>query len=134
MPCQGDWWRVGLYGSGTEEQTTVPRATYPDPPSTLTNSTVKRVALGYEEARLRNHLRETRDLRSFSMGYQRQPRATVVNQSDDRVYVRTNATYSWETNRMASDFNPVCSLYRVNQTATTHVRELFCGAWPGLSG
>lgn len=114
--------------TSTEEQTTVPEATYPDPPSDLTNSTVTGVALRYEEARLQNHLREEHDLRSFSMGYRRQPTATVVNQSADRVYVRTNATYSWGTNRMASDFNPVCSLYRANQTAITHVRELPCGA------
>jgi len=118
-------------GTGTQtstgEQSTVPRATYPDPPANLTNSTVEQVTLRYERARLQNHLRETRDLESFSMGYRRQPTATVVNRSDDRVYVRTNATFSWATDRKASDFNPVCSLYRVNQTAITQVRELPCG-------
>ena len=110
----------------TEEQTTVPRATYPAPPSNLTNGTVTQVALAHEEARLQDHLQEEYDLQSFSMGYLRQPEATVVNRTDGGVYVRINATYSYETDHVASDFNPACSLYHVNQTAIRYVTKLTC--------
>jgi len=110
----------------TEEQTTVPRATYPEPPSNLTNHTVEQVALAHEEARLQNHLREKYALTSFSMGYLQRPEATVVNRSDDGVYVQTNGTYSYSYDQVASDFNPVCSLYHVNQTTIRHVSELTC--------
>lgn len=112
--------------STTAEQTTVPRATYPEPPSNLTNSTAKQVAVKHEEARVQNVVRDEHDLNSFSVGYLRPVDATVVNRSDGGVYVRINATYSYETDRIASDFNPVCSLYHVNQTAIRHVTELGC--------
>lgn len=119
-----------LNGAGTETttegQTTVPRATYPAPPSDLSNSTVTGVTLEYEEARIQNNLQEKYDLNSFSMGYLREPEATVVNRSDGGVNVRTNVTYSYGTDRVAADFHPACSLYHVNQTAIRHVTELTC--------
>lgn len=110
--------------ANAENPTTVPRATYPEPPATVTNATATQTVIEYEAARLQNELRAEVELTYFEMGYMQPANATVLNRSDGDVYVKVTARYSYATPRKTADGVPVESLYFVNQTTIRHVAEL----------
>ncbi len=107
----------------TTAVTTVAPASFPSPPTNLTNETATTAAIAHEEARLQSQLRNETDVTYFELGYVRPVNATVLNESDDGLYVRVDATYSYGTPDKSADGVPVVSLYHVNETTIRHVNE-----------
>jgi len=103
--------------------TTVPPATYPDPPDALTNESATEAVLTHEAARLQNELREQYELTYFELGYVQPVNVTVLNRSDGGLYVAVEGSYAYGTPERSADGVPMRSLYHVNETAIRHVNE-----------
>lgn len=99
---------------------------YPEPPTELSNESVKEVAFGYQDAWIYNILHNQSHITDFGTGGPLPQKASILNRSENGVYVKIQYGYWYSTSDSEADV-PTTATYFVSRTNVRRINgtEIF---------